>query len=168
MNNINNINNANKSNITEIVVVSDTHRSTGFIETLVNRHPNAKAYLHAGDSELQAFELEPFLSVKGNCDYYITNPIRLIDIKGIKILMFHGDKFFLDLDMLVNYGNNYDAKIVIHGHTHIPYYNCVDGVHILCPGSIAYPRVSKATYALISIDNITKNIKVEILNYANR
>ena len=57
------MNNINKSNITEIVVVSDTHRSTGFIETLVNRHPNAKAYLHAGDSELQAFEIEPFLSI---------------------------------------------------------------------------------------------------------
>ena len=68
----------------EIVVVSDTHKSIGFIETLVNRHPNAKLYLHAGDSELQAFEIEPFLSVKGNCDYYITNPIRLVEIKDIK------------------------------------------------------------------------------------
>ena len=152
----------------EIVVVSDTHRSTNFIEKLVNRHPNARAYLHAGDSELQAFEIEPFVSVKGNCDYYITNPIRLINLEGIKILMFHGDKFFLDLDMLVSYANNYDAKIIIHGHTHIPYYNYFNGVHILWPGSIAYPRVSKSTYALITIDDYDyNNIKVEILNYAN-
>lgn len=151
----------------DIVVCSDTHGYTGFIDKLTSKYPNASLYLHAGDSELRKEELFPFETVKGNCDYYIDNRIKLINVKGIKILMFHGDKFMLDLDMLVNYAKNYDANILIHGHTHIPYYNYVEGVHILCPGSISRPRVTRSTYALIKINEYTNDIKVEILNYAN-
>ena len=94
----------------EIVVVSDTHRSTGFIETLVNRHPNAKAYLHAGDSELQAFEIEPFVSVKGNCDYYIDNIYRIIELNDVRIFMFHGDRFNLDDASLVKLCKDYNCN----------------------------------------------------------
>ena len=57
----------------DIVVVSDTHGYTGFIEKLVKKHPNAYMYLHAGDSCLREEELYPFETVKGNCDYYINN-----------------------------------------------------------------------------------------------
>lgn len=151
----------------DIVVVSDTHGYTGFIEKLVKKHPNAYMYLHAGDSCLREEELYPFETVKGNCDYYINNRIKLVNIYGIKILMFHGNGFILDLDMLVNYAKNYDAQILIHGHTHIPYVNYVNGVHIICPGSVCLPRVTGPTYALIHI-NSADDIKVEIINYENR
>ncbi len=150
-----------------ILVVSDTHGTKGFIEKLINKYPNYQLYLHAGDSELTSEELYPFETVKGNCDYYISNRIRLIKANNINILMFHGDKFLLEEDMLVAYAKNYDAKIIIHGHTHIPFYKYCEGVHILCPGSLTYPRVTRATYALIHIYD-ENDIKVEFINYDNR
>ena len=152
----------------EIVVVSDTHRNTTFIKKIIKKHPNAKYFLHAGDSECHEFELDPFLSVKGNCDYYIKNKYRIIDILGVKIYIFHGDHTLLSDDCLVGISKNNNCDIIIHGHTHIPYYSYKDNVHILCPGSITYPRSKRATYAVITIkiDNeAKKEIFVEIKEY---
>lgn len=158
--------------MTDIVVVSDTHGITSFVNKLTIKHPNAYLYLHAGDSGVSSDELFPFETVKGNCDYIIKNMIKVIDVLGVKILMFHGDKFLLDEDMLVSYAQNYEAKILIHGHTHIPFYKNVNGVHILCPGSAYYPRVTKPTYAIIHINRNNKyeeydekQIQVEFLEY---
>lgn len=148
----------------KIIVVSDTHGDTSFLEVLPRMYPDCHLFLHAGDSELSEEMLSPFISVKGNCDYYITRKALIKEIMGVRIFMIHGDHTLLDLDMLAAYGKNNDANIVIHGHTHIPYYNVCDGVHILCPGSIRYPRVSKATYAVITFTNVF-DIKVEIKNY---
>lgn len=160
--------------MTDIVVVSDTHGNTGFIEKLTRKHNEAYMFLHAGDSGVSSEELFPFETVKGNCDYLIKNPIKLINIMGINILMFHGDRFMLDEDMLINYANNYNAQVLIHGHTHIPYYKFTNGVHIVCPGSIYYPRVTKPTYCVIHInrdnkyqylDDLSKDISIEFLEY---
>lgn len=148
----------------KIVVVSDSHGMTSFLDKIPMIHPDARMYLHAGDSEMHDFELGQFETVKGNCDYYIENKYKFIDLYGVKIFMFHGDHTSLDLNVLVGIAKNKGANIIIHGHTHIPYYNYVDGVHVLCPGSLAYPRVTRATYAVITFTN-PSDIKVEIKNY---
>ena len=159
----------------EIVIASDTHGRVEFINTLQRKHPNAYLYLHAGDSCLDPNELYPFQTVKGKCDYLVRNPIRQMNVYGLSILMFHGDKFMLDKDMFVYYANNYHANIIIHGHTHIPYYDVIDGIVVICPGSIYLPRVTRGTYALMRFDETKttieeklKSVKVEIINYDNR
>ena len=148
----------------EIVVTSDTHRSRSFIEKLTSLYPNSDLYLHAGDSELEEVELVPFRTVRGNCDWNITRRFLKINIKGVGIYVFHGDHFYLDDDLLVNLAKENDCNIIIYGHTHIPYYNYKNGVHILNPGSIMYPRVTKPTYALIHFTSID-DIKIEIKDY---
>lgn len=148
----------------EIVVVSDTHGSRDFIEKLTERHPNANLYLHAGDSELYKEELAPFRTCKGNCDYHIDNRFLKIRISDFGIYVFHGDHFYLDDDLLANLAKENDCSIIIYGHTHIPYVNYKYGVHILNPGSVTLPRVTKATYALITFTCLD-DIKIEILNY---
>lgn len=154
----------------KIIVVSDTHGSTDFLDILPLKHQDADLFLHAGDSMLTEEELFPFHSVKGNCDYVIKNRYKKIINGNIKILMFHGNNFLLEENMLVNYAKEEGVNIIIHGHTHIPYYKYTSGVHILCPGSLVFPRVSRATYAIITLndnENIDK-LKVEIVNYENR
>lgn len=148
----------------KIIVVSDSHCFTEFIDRLPRMYPEAKLFLHAGDSELSSYDLFPFQTVKGNCDYQIDNKYYKTTVNGVGVFMFHGDHTYLSEDVLVGMAKNHNAKIIIHGHTHIPYYNEVNGVHILCPGSLAYPRVSRATYAVITINSID-DIKVEIKNY---
>lgn len=153
----------------KILVCSDTHGNTSFIDKLTRKHQDCSLFLHAGDSLLSKEQLYPFETVKGNCDYYISNQIKVIKVKNINILMFHGDKFSLNLEMLTYYANNHNAQILIHGHTHIPYYNYYNGVHILCPGSIILPKVTKPTYAIITIDdNYKEKVRVEFYNYDNR
>ncbi len=148
----------------KLIVVSDTHRDREFIKYLVNQYPDATMYLHAGDSELSSEELFPFLSVKGNCDYFIENKYREVKLNGVNIYMFHGDHFPLDLDFLHDLASNKNCNVIIHGHTHIPYYNFYKGVHIICPGSTTYPRVTRATYCVITFNNYS-DIKVEFKNY---
>ena len=150
--------------MSKIIVVSDSHQFTDFIDKLPRMYPDASLFLHAGDSELTSFDLFPFQTVKGNCDYHIDNKYYKTTVNGVGILMFHGDHTYLSEEVLIGMANNASASIIIHGHTHIPYYNYVRGVHILCPGSLAYPRVSRATYAIITI-NSKDDIKVEIKNY---
>ena len=148
----------------EVVVASDTHGTRDFIEKLVAKHPNANLYLHAGDSELYEEELAPFRSVRGNCDWQVERRFIKLKLGSVGIYVFHGDHFYLDDDLLVNLAKENDCDIIIYGHTHIPYTNYKYGVHIVNPGSIAYPRVTKATYALITFTN-QDDIKVEIKNY---
>ena len=148
----------------EIVVVSDTHRDTHFIEKILKQHPNAKYFLHAGDSELNDREIYPFETVKGNCDYFIRNKYKILDVLGVKIFMVHGDHLILDDDVLFAIAKNNQCDIIIHGHTHRPYYRKNEDVHILCPGSLVYPRSKNATYAVITFKQ-KEDICVEIKDY---
>lgn len=148
----------------EIVAVSDTHGTRAFIEKLTTNYPNCDLFLHAGDSELYEEELAPFRTVRGNCDYNIDRRFLKIRFKDVGIYVFHGDHFYLDDDLLVNLAKENDCDIIIYGHTHIPYVNYKYGVHIVNPGSIAYPRVTKPTIAYITFNN-KDDIKIEIRNY---
>ena len=148
----------------KIVVVSDTHGDLNFIDKIIKKEPDAKIYLHAGDSELRDFQIAPFETVKGNCDYFIFNKYKIVNLLGVKIFMVHGDHLVLDENVLVGICKNNDCDILIHGHIHRPYYIYKDGVHLLCPGSISYPRYRNATYSVITFTS-KKDIKVEIVNY---
>lgn len=148
-----------------IVVVSDNHRNLDVLNKIVKKYPLADLYLHAGDSESHDFEIEPFISVRGNCDHYIKVPHRLIDVEGFRIYLFHGHNTNLTADVLSAIAKNHDCNIIIHGHTHAPYYNFYNDVHILCPGSVSSSRskFGKA-YAIIKINNNDINVEIMKVN----
>ncbi|MDD3170955.1 MAG: metallophosphoesterase [Bacilli bacterium] len=148
----------------KIVVVSDSHHDLHLLEKIVASHPDASFYLHAGDSCRPEGDIHPYLSVRGNQDFHIKNDYRIIDAEGVKIYLFHGHRSFLSPMTLSGIAQNYGCQVIIHGHTHVPYYQIVNGIHILCPGSLAYPRTPRGTtYTIIDIDK-DKNIKVKILD----
>ena len=62
----------------QILVLSDTHGRNSVHQELRNLYPNADAYLHCGDSESPASELDGFVSVKGNNDMYYDYPTQQI------------------------------------------------------------------------------------------
>lgn len=148
----------------EVVVVSDTHLDLDFIDVICSKHPNADMYLHAGDSNRAEHLLEPFITVRGNGDFLVKARYRILEVYGIRIYLFHGHTYPHDLYMLASLAKANQCQVIIHGHTHKPYYQFVDGVHILCPGSTRYPRGgSEASYALITGDK--DKLKVEIITY---
>jgi len=148
-----------------IVIVSDTHNDIGFISNIVKMYPNAVKYIHAGDSCLYEFQLDPFISVKGNCDYYIKNRIRIIEVKDLKILLLHGEYHPLDNGyILASLAKENGCNIIVHGHTHRAKYEFVDGVHIICPGSPVVPRGGNKTFAIIEFNSFD-DLKVEFIDY---
>jgi hypothetical protein len=144
-----------------IIVVSDIHRQTEVLDKIQAKHPTATLFLDAGDSERHDFEIEPFQSVKGNCDFFIKNKYRYVPVLNHGIYVIHGNNFPLNHDSLATLAKSQSCDIIIHGHTHSPYYVYHNGVHILCPGSPTYPRTKiGATYGLIRLTEDEVEIKI--------
>ena len=150
-----------------IVVVSDTHGNNEFMDVIKERHPNAVMFLHAGDSGLMEIQLEPFETVRGNCDYYIKRSFRMIEINDLKIYMTHGHYLPLDNEYLLSeFAKEKDCNVLIHGHLHFTRHEYYNGVHIICPGSPVYPRGGKPSYAVLEFNSID-DLKVEFIEYGN-
>lgn len=146
----------------QIICTSDSHGRLEILEKIKNLHPRADLYLDAGDSERYDFELEPYLTVKGNCDYKIETKYRILQVEDIKIYIFHGDRALLSLEALSQMAKLNGCQMIIHGHTHKCHYSYFNDVHILCPGSVALPRSRDGcTYAIIKVNG--KEVEVEIL-----
>ena len=118
--------------------------------------------LCAGDVEREhiLMELEaiaPTIAVKGNCDYpSISSDIPFTAsprIGGVRFFMVHRPE---DIGTPTK-----EVKVVIHGHTHIPRNEVIDGVRYLNPGSPTRPRggnkksLAKLTIELGQVTDIT-------------
>ena len=121
------------------VITSDLHGRLEILRRLVIEYPDADLFLDAGDSGRKPAELDPFISVKGNCDIYGFERFRVITFGDERIYLFHGDRADLSDEALYARALRHRCKIIVHGHTHVPRYHCYRGVRIICPGSPAYP-----------------------------
>ena len=139
----------------KILLVSDSHGDYQALDDLANKYPNMDLYLHAGDSEQDEFSIKPFISVRGNCDLYYDFPNFLVIPSPIgNIYVQHSPHVAKSVI------NEHNAKIVIHGHTHIRRNELINGILYINPGAISYARDKyNGSYAIIEIDN--KNIEVE-------
>lgn len=139
-----------------IGVVADTHgllRSEVFAAFRGVQH-----ILHAGDvgdpsilDDLSA--LAPVTAVWGNMDGAtvrdVTGDVQEVDIGGIRIAVLHGHQV---ADYAALPGRFPDARVVVHGHTHLPSDRRIDGVLVLNPGSAGPRRPGKpVTVAILDI-----------------
>lgn len=146
----------------KVIVTSDSHGKIDILKEISIKYPDANLFIDAGDSERRTEEISPFLTVRGNCDLLIKNNYRVDTINGVSIYTTHGNTLFFNDKYLAMMATKYSCKIAIHGHTHIPKVTYVDGVHILCPGSVSRPRGgSKPSYAVITFNN-EFDISIEI------
>ena len=137
----------------KILVVSDSHHHDEILKELVKLYPNMDLYLHAGDSESDSYSLYPFVSIRGNCDYFSFDEKRLFKTEFGNILIKHFPYLYKN--------EKDDLFIFIHGHTHHYEVHKEDNYTILNPGSIAFPRDnSHGTYAIISLEKDKKYIDV--------
>ncbi|MGN0301297.1 MAG: metallophosphoesterase family protein [Anaerotardibacter sp.] len=110
----------------------------------------------AGDIENPQilFELEtiaPTTCVMGNCDRFRDTSIPfsadpLLD--GVCFRVVHRPE---DIGLL-----DKETAVVIHGHTHVPRNEVIEGIHFINPGSTSYPRGgSSKSIAKITLENKT-------------
>lgn len=141
-----------------IVLCSDSHMDTDSLRYVREHHPEADLFVHCGDSELREADMEGFLFVRGNHDFYLGNNVpdwRIIEVLGHRIYLCHGH-----LDILIYYHYDLMAKhakanrcdTVFFGHMHICQDFIEDGVRMLNPGSLAYSRdYSGKSYMLVTV-----------------
>lgn len=139
----------------KIVVISDTHGLRDVMSKVRLEHPDADAYLHLGDSELTEHELDGFVGVLGNMDYYDFPVERIIEVGDIRIYMTHSHLFSSSKRMrqLVDRAKQHDCTMALFGHTHRFFYEEIEGVTCVNPGSLRYNRDGSApSYAVIEMD----------------
>jgi putative phosphoesterase len=118
-----------------IFVLADTHdKLPGNLEPLA---AGADEIWHLGDvcapailHEIESFGL-PVTIVRGNCDSHYEWPISLdLSRNGVRFRLVHipPDKAPGDVD------------VVLHGHTHVPRQERVNGVLFLNPGCVTRPN----------------------------
>ena len=115
--------------------------------------------LHLGDydKDCAAITMQypqiPLRSVRGNCDYSSSCPVRdEFVIDGKRFLMTHGHQFHVKtgLSTLVWFAKTQGYDIVLFGHTHIQHYSDDQGVILINPGTIS---TMKSVYAVLEISN---------------
>jgi len=151
----------------KLLVLSDSHGSVSALKTVFIWANNlippegticACAFLGDGLSDLyKAADAAGFFTdwklVRGNNDYnYQTPESSVFDFSGHRFFICHGHKHSLygGHYVLTAAAKNNDADAVLFGHVHVPYNNTIEGVLLVCPGSVARPRnKTGATFAVI-------------------
>lgn len=142
----------------KVVAISDCHGNIELLRSIASREYDADYYLLLGDSCLDEESIRPFVSVKGNCDYFSSFPLeKVIKTPYCNIFMEHGHlRTRVDVKFLIEK----DCKIYLFGHTHVHFLQEIDGFYFANPGSISRPRDNtNGTYLLINIDRDSINFK---------
>ena len=144
-----------------IGVVSDTHGDIVILKKAIAAAGPLDQWLHAGDYYQDGWRLAeltglPVTVVAGNCDR--TNAVladEYIEVAGKTIWITHGHRYDVKYGMaqLTFWGKEYDASVVVFGHTHISYNKWHEGILLLNPGSPRLPRGgSESSFAILEIN----------------
>lgn len=161
----------------KILVMSDSHGRRDLVEKYIRQNSQAEVVIHLGDyvDDFEGmrfnFSDRMFINVRGNCDFNRDVPlVQIVTFDGVKIFLAHGHTYGVkySLHTLMKAARNEEAQICLYGHTHESYNKYHDGLYVMNPGSLAYPRGSSyASYGLIEIcpQGIITNI-VELKNWS--
>ena len=145
----------------KILVISDTHKNTECIMRAVRNNPDIGYIFHLGDhdTDLDVVRAEypdkQYYCVCGNNDYGCFSPtFGVVTLNSRTIFYTHGHLYGVNSSMrrLAMEAKKYNAEIALFGHTHIPYADVVESVHVFNPGSPSKPLGgSEASYGIIEL-----------------
>lgn len=152
----------------KVLIVSDTHGRDSNLEKAVYQEAPFDYLIHCGDVEGREFFIEalaecPCCIVSGNNDFFSDLPREdEIVLEGRKFLVTHGHYYGVSID---HYGIADEARsrgcdVALFGHTHKPVIEEKDGILVMNPGSLSYPRQigRKPSYIVM---NISENEKIQ-------
>lgn len=134
-----------------IGIMGDTHGDIHSIRQAVAAVGPVEIWLHTGDFcrdalSLASFAGVPVTSVSGNCDGRTAVKLdEFIEAAGYRIWLTHGHRHGVkqSLDELRNLARQYEADIVVYGHTHQADLVEEPGMMLVNPGSAAIPKRGK-------------------------
>ena len=145
----------------KIIIVSDTPRqNAGYKKVMAMHQPDL--VIHCGDVEGCEAELIeaagcPVHMVKGNNDFCSDLPAEEeFTLLGKRCLLVHGHRHYVSMrtDFLREEALQRGIDIVFYGHTHKPEVTVTEGVTLVNPGSLSYPRQEgrKPSYVIMESD----------------
>ncbi|MDO5418211.1 MAG: metallophosphoesterase [Lachnospiraceae bacterium] len=148
----------------KILIVSDTHRMDENLKKVIAANLPIDMLIHLGDAEgSEAFIPEwvnpgcEMQMVRGNNDFFSSlDREREIVIGKYRILLTHGHYYSVSLgaEQLTMDAKARNFDIAMFGHTHRPYFDDSEGIIVLNPGSLSYPRQEgrKPSYMIMELD----------------
>ena len=148
----------------KILVVSDTHRKDDNLTLVLSEECPLDMLIHLGDAEGSEHFIPDWVNpecrmemVLGNNDFFSRlDREREIDIAGHKAFITHGHYYGVSMgpEGLVDEAKSRGCDIAMYGHTHRPFLDVIDGVTVLNPGSLSYPRQEgrRPSYMIIHVD----------------
>ena len=144
----------------KILVFSDSHGRSIYMEKAILQHPDAEAAIFLGDG------LSDFLSlpqntvarlyVRGNCDwhpeYSFVPAVDSVTLGGRKIVFLHGHTHSVKsgMDSLKSLAMDTGADLLLFGHTHVAIEQYENGVYYMNPGTIG-GKDAPPTYGIITL-----------------
>ena len=155
----------------KILIVSDTHRSHKYFDKMMEKEESADLLIHLGDLEGGEYYIEqtagcPVHMVAGNNDMFTQLPMeKEIRLGNKRVLITHGHYYYVSAGYERIWQEAYRRKadIVMFGHIHRPVQVEKNGILLLNPGSISYPRQQgrQGTYMVMEIDQ-DNNVDIQL------
>ena len=135
-----------------ILIVSDTHRRDGNFRRVLEKTGPIDMLIHLGDTEGSESYFREWVDndvcvihvVRGNNDFFsFCDREKEISIGRYRALLTHGHMYGVSLgtEGIKDEARARKVDIVMYGHTHKPHLEyCRDGLVVLNPGSLSYPR----------------------------
>lgn len=149
----------------KVIIVSDTHRKNDNYFKVMEMH-KPDLVIHCGDGEGSEYVLSnsvecPVHIVMGNNDFFSELPREIeLEIDKYKVWVVHGHNYYVSMgtERLKQEAKARGVDIVFFGHTHKPAVEREDGLYVVNPGSLSYPRQEgrKPSYCIMEIDRFGK------------
>lgn len=144
-----------------VLIVSDTHGRHAGLDRILEEAGDIDLFIHLGDVEggeeyiNAVVECEKHV-VRGNNDFFSDLPREEeFCIGKYRAFITHGHSYYVSLDpeYIREEGRARKADIVMFGHTHRPYFEQSDGLTVLNPGSVSFPRQEgrRGSYMIMEI-----------------
>ena len=151
-------------------IVSDSHGNKRSLSKALKAMGSVDLIFHLGDYfedgvYLRTLTSTPIHVVKGNMDLFSEGGHDEIFtmVEGIPIFACHGHLYDVkrNLQRLYFKGKEEGARIVLYGHTHIPYLDDDGEILIMNPGTVGAPRMGGyESYGIIRINNRAIDAKI--------
>lgn len=146
-----------------MLVVSDSHGNCPSLAMILRwaKRREIGAFVFLGDgvgdlapaSELADF-YPPWNVVRGNGDWQSDVPLSItLEFAGHRFFVCHGhiNRVKENLSSLIIHAQAAQAEAALYGHTHIAFWEEINGILVLNPGSVGQPRShAPASFATIS------------------
>lgn len=134
----------------KILVVSDTHRKDDNLQFVIEKEKPLDMLIHLGDAEGSEQWIPEWAGqgckiamVLGNNDFFSRLERELeMEIGPHRALLTHGHYYGVSMgpEGLADEAKSRGCDIAMYGHTHRPFLDKINGVTVLNPGSLSYPR----------------------------